>query len=247
MEHWRRAGGRNLAQRAAGQGTLHRAKFLGYRLRLSSPDRRDCAAAFQLAGSVFRRCIAGADYLLDSEKSTGIGNVGAAARGFTCCRHSPCRAPARPGGFLLSPFLPLLRPFHAGPAAGELLRPLRLVGTVHLDSAVPIPACFTRRTRLWRDEYHRPAHVPESGRNVSRISDFRLGSRPPWPPQWLCYLHLDGGIASATLRHGALGMAAARARRFGRLLRDRILFRIRDYRQRNLSHPAACSSARLYL
>ena len=67
-----------------------------------------------------------------------------------------------------------------GAAVHEFLRHVRLVGTVHLDPALSLLAGGARRTRLRNHGNDYAAGGAESGWNVSRIRQLRLGGGLSW-------------------------------------------------------------------
>src|SRR4029077_16898010 len=103
-------------------------------------------------------------------------------------------------------FLPYLsaslRQAHICPPAVQLFWNVRLVGIVHLVAAIFIAAGRARRTRPGRHGHHHAAGRAEPVWNVSRISEFWLGSRPSRPTQGLPALYVGGSSSGSSFFGG---------------------------------------------
>ena len=75
MEYWRDAGGRDLAGGVSGQGNFRGAEFVGFGLCRSGVGGGASRTVFWMARRVLCRDSAGLADVVDSARSTGVGNV----------------------------------------------------------------------------------------------------------------------------------------------------------------------------
>jgi hypothetical protein len=96
-------------------------------------------------------------------------------------------------------FLTAVRKAHDLVAAFQLLWAVRLVGTVHVASAIFVVAGRTRRSRFRRDGNDDFDGIPERVRLVPRISQFWLDGRPHWASQRVPSVYVNDISSDSTL------------------------------------------------
>src|SRR5581483_3876374 len=114
----------------------------------------------------------------------GASSVGG---GFQACGGGPTQVRARQ----LPPDFPApIRKVYFRPLVSELFRHVRLVGAIHMDSAVSIVARRTGRARIWRNGDVNIARGSESRRDVSGLCGIRLGSGSTGTPAFVHPLYV---------------------------------------------------------
>src|SRR5207253_10868231 len=187
---------------------------MGNWLRVRGAGCRNRAALCRLANGIFRGNSAGAGHVMDSKGRAGVRNVEGApsqARGASR-RRSDSRPANTSCRTLFHPHLPAsIRKTHFCSSIHEFLWHVRLVGPVHLDATISVAPSSTRRSWLRRHGNHHPLDRAELVRDVSRLRQFRLGSRSPWTKKVFHSVYVPCCPSSSTLCHGQSACGSTRS------------------------------------
>ena len=136
---------------------------------------------------------------------------------------------------------------YSGALVHEFLWDVRVVGTVHLDSAVSLIAGRARRARLWTDGNHHSAGGLNLAGMFPGVRQLWLGRGLHGTPQVVSFIYVHGSTYSSDLCPGEITMGGDGAGHDAGFFRYRIFLGLGNYRQRNISHRRSRSRARPHI
>jgi MFS family permease len=145
-------------------------------------------------------------------------------------------------------FLAIFRaPYLKSTVALLLLNFFGMFGWWGMASTLLVASGRAGRARLRRHGNYDAPGCPQPVRHVPRISQLRMGCRSLGPSAVVHAVHVNGGVAGAAVRHGALAARVARVGNGCRVLWGRNVFGFGNHCQRNLSDTAAGTGTGLHL